>query len=765
VSVLRRCALAFSPLANNAYFQKPKSAAYKLARAVLFRFPKFRQAVQRQRRKFDRWLRGLPPLSKNDLNWKSFSTEVLGRRDQFKGIFVQEPTVDWNIPLYQRPQHMSAALGRRGYLVIYKTYNVCRDDVDGFREITQNVWLTNKDEVNDIEGVVRSFYSTAYANWPDLMLRNSKRGVLVYEYIDHLDPQISGDDESILRLQEMKDFCFSGGADYIVASARKLEREALEAVDGKKVVLIPNGVDTRHYRDPIHQQTTLPDTLMSFRSKYSNIVGYFGAIAPWLWYQAISELVHSRPDLGFVFIGPEYNEGCINQLPQAENVLYLGAVEYKILPSYARQFDVCWIPFATGEIARTTSPLKLFEYFALEKPVVATSEMLECVAFKEVFRGDSANALSQAIDEAVKIKSNPAFKARLAQLADENDWNERARAMDITFQQTLHKDIAKTCGVSEEFIELYLMRQNLTKFRRSNWHDFCEALDPLTKMYVQFAMTTVTRGRELGDLLKAHSCIENRGRYLDVGAGYGGFLKAFKEIGFRDVVGIELQEHLVAYAISNVKGIAGAQVLHMDFEKADCSGLGAFDLITCNDVIEHVKDPALTIRKMVDLLAVPGCLCLEVPNSNSISFVQSDGHFQLFGITQLPREEAATYYSEVMGQGRSSYLFEMGESYELDWYLQRMTDSNLRSKTVDRHQTGHIHDVPKFIADLKLAYQGWRDKVKPKLSLTVAQSVTDRIDHYLDQLEKDFSEIKGEKSAARFTSRYLMTFWTILARR
>ena len=434
MSLLRRCALACSLQAKKSCFQKPKSAAYSLARLVFLRLPpNTREAVRRQRRKFYRWMRGLPPLSTTDLNWKAFSEQVLSRRHQYKGIFVQEPTIEWNAPLYQRPQHMSAALGRRGYLVIYKTYNLSGDDVDGYREISQNVWLTNQEEVNDIEGVVRSFYSTAYTNWPDLMLKNSNKGILVYEYIDHVDPLISGSDDIIRRLQEMKDFSFRGGVDYIVVSARKLEQEAVEAVGREKVILIPNGVDTRHYRDSIHQRTALPHNLMSFRSKYSNIVGYFGAIAPWLWYKAISELVQSRPDLGFCFIGAEYYEGCINQLPQSENALYLGTVSYKTLPSFARQFDVCWIPFVPGEIARTTSPLKLFEYFALEKPVVATSEMLECVAFKEVFRGDSAKALSHAIDEAIKVKSSHEFKMRLAQLADSNDWDERARVMELVF--------------------------------------------------------------------------------------------------------------------------------------------------------------------------------------------------------------------------------------------------------------------------------------------------------------------------------------------
>lgn len=435
--------------------QNPKRAAYNFAEFVYWRLPPAtRQATRRLNHKFGgrvKWL--LSPLSTNneqtnrstqDLSWEDFNTQVLSRRGEYKGVFVQEIIIDWNVPLYQRPQHIATALGGLGYLVIYKSNNWTADDVDGFKEVSKNVWLTNRHEVEQIEGVVRSFYSTAYANTPELLLENGKRGLLVYEYIDHIDAQISGDAENIRRLLAQKNFAFSGGADYIVVSARKLEAEAIEAVGRDKVILIQNGVDTQHYRNPVHQSTPLPDNLVSFTNKYSNIVGYFGALAPWLWYSTISELVETRQDLGFVFIGPDYYGGA-EKLPRPDNVLYLGTVDYAILPAYATQFDVCFIPFAPGEIARTTSPLKLFEYFALEKPVVVTSEMRECVAFKEVFSGDSAKTLGQAINDAIKVKSDPPFKARLAQLADENSWGERALAMEIVFEK-FRSQSNQNCG-------------------------------------------------------------------------------------------------------------------------------------------------------------------------------------------------------------------------------------------------------------------------------------------------------------------------------
>lgn len=369
-----------------------------------------------------------------DLTWEEFESQILSRRSSYRGVFVQEVVIDWNVPLYQRPQHIASALGRLGYLVIYRTVNWTNDDVSGFRQVAPNVWLTNSPMVDSLDHVVRSVYSTAYADDPDRLTRRSPNSVMAYEYIDHIDPQISGDAANIERLLRIKDWAFSGGAHVVIASARALEAEAVAAVGRDRTILVQNGVDTRHYRNPAQAAVDVPPALLEFREKHKVIVGYFGAIAPWLWYDAISELVARRPDIGFVFIGPDYYGG-VERLPRGENVLYLGTVDYRVLPGHARYFDVCFIPFEPGEIAKTTSPLKLFEYFALEKPVVVTSDMLECVAHEEVFRGRSAAEFSAAIDAAVSIKDEPAFRLRLAELADQNDWDRRAdafaRAFDI----------------------------------------------------------------------------------------------------------------------------------------------------------------------------------------------------------------------------------------------------------------------------------------------------------------------------------------------
>jgi len=367
-----------------------------------------------------------------DLTWSEFKARVLANTPSYKGIFVQEVVIDWNVPLYQRPQHISVAMAKLGYLVIYRTANWSGDDVNGFREVLPNVWLSNQTEVDTIKGAVRSIYSTGYVNSPKHFKEIGKENVMMYEYIDHIDPQISGDPENIKRLLEQKEWAFSGGADVVVASAAALEKEAVEAVGMARVISAKNGVDTGHYRNPIHADYVLPHSLKEFRSRYKKIVGYFGAIAPWLWYEGLAELVAQREDCGFLFIGPDYYGG-VERLPRSGNVLYLGAIDYKVLPAYARTFDVCIIPFEKGEIARTTSPLKLFEYFALEKPVVVTEWMDECVAHPEVYRGGTVQQLSDALSEALAAKDDQKLRVRFSQMADENSWESRARAMTAAF--------------------------------------------------------------------------------------------------------------------------------------------------------------------------------------------------------------------------------------------------------------------------------------------------------------------------------------------
>lgn len=331
-------------------------------------------------------------------------------------------------------------------------------------------------------------------------------------------------------------------------------------------------------------------------------------------------------------------------------------------------------------------------------------------------------------------------------------------------RRDLVADIANRFDVPESFVRLYREQGHVpTDWSGSTWQEFFESLPALQKMTVPFAMSTVMRGRGMLSLLESQSCIRKKARYLDVGTGYGGFLRAAKEMGFKEVIGIELQPFLADLAKANIDNLPGAQVFLGDFVKDDFSNLGRLDLITCNDVIEHVDDPALTIQKMSALLTEDGCICFEVPNKDCMTFVKQDGHFLIFGITQLAKIDAAAYHSASTGADKSVYMFEMGELYELDWYFERLAENGLSAFIADTHSIGGLEDVPRLMADLRQAYAKWQAETKPKLESVIVERIEASIEKYLKGLEHDLSGISDDASEVRFKNRYLRAFWTITA--
>lgn len=83
----------------------------------------------------------------------------------------------------------------------------------------------------------------------------------------HIDADISGQENLQLPINT-KNWAFTGGSDYVVASAKKLYDEVIEVVD-KKTLLIPNRVDTRHYRHPKHNDVTHPINIFTLERDLS----------------------------------------------------------------------------------------------------------------------------------------------------------------------------------------------------------------------------------------------------------------------------------------------------------------------------------------------------------------------------------------------------------------------------------------------------------------------------------------------------------------
>lgn len=136
------------------------------------------------------------------------------------------------------------------------------------------------------------------------------------------------------------------------------------AKDGRQLV-VPNGFDDR-----LFSPDTEPDPAYSFPGP---VIGFVGTLFQFLDYRLLLRVADAFPEASLVFVGRiEQRVPKLVELLARPNVTHVGYVEKERVPGLVAHFDVCIAPFRQDEVARVVSPLKVFEYLAAGKPVVAS---------------------------------------------------------------------------------------------------------------------------------------------------------------------------------------------------------------------------------------------------------------------------------------------------------------------------------------------------------------------------------------------------------
>ncbi len=141
---------------------------------------------------------------------------------------------------------------------------------------------------------------------------------------------------------------------------------------------IGNGCDVERFN---HQkQHAIPEDLQPLTDR--PVIGYVGALLEIrLDIPLLEFLAKSRPEWSFVLVGGEDEVFQNSGLHQLANVHFLGQKDTGLTPAYVQNFDVCINPQQINEITNDNYPLKIDEYLAMGRPVVAT----ETNVMREVF--------------------------------------------------------------------------------------------------------------------------------------------------------------------------------------------------------------------------------------------------------------------------------------------------------------------------------------------------------------------------------------------
>ncbi len=233
-------------------------------------------------------------------------------------------------------------------------------------------------------------------------------------------------------------------ADAIFVPSANVKKQMVElGVNGAKIVINPNAVDP----DIFSPDLSGIDIRNQYKIKNKFICGFVGTFGRWHGVDYLAESVkyikEKLPDAFILFVGdgelrPKIEEILDKHDPKRENSLVTGLVPYKEVPKYMAACDVLLTPCVGNEEGTDffNSPIKLFEYMAMKKPVIATDIGQQ----GEIFRHNENGIL---IDE-----RNPAQIFEAIQLLHDN--NELAERISETAR--------------EEVLEKYDWRVNCNRF-------------------------------------------------------------------------------------------------------------------------------------------------------------------------------------------------------------------------------------------------------------------------------------------------------------
>lgn len=347
---------------------------------------------------------------------------------------------------YQRPQQLAKHVGQSGNRVFYiknefipQTNNKKNKDYAPIRvekkdknvyeitlSATRNIFIYNDKPSNQDKDLILASFKTIinkakiinpiakidHPFWQNII--NEFKIPYIYDCMDnHHGFEDNSKDNILLEQQLFKK------SNYTIVTSNYLNKVA-KKYNSKNIEIIKNAGDFNHFN--ISQKKLLiPDDISNIKTK---IIGYYGAIAEWFDTEILEQLAINHNDKTIVLIGNITNNKVGKLSKKYKNILLLGEKPYSILPNYLQKFDVCIIPFILNELIKATHPVKIFEYLAAGKPIVAT-KMPEILNLKEVVFFSKKEDFSKQVDQALKTNSRNLIKSRI-DIAKKNTWNIRA---------------------------------------------------------------------------------------------------------------------------------------------------------------------------------------------------------------------------------------------------------------------------------------------------------------------------------------------------
>lgn len=268
---------------------------------------------------------------------------------------------------------------------------------------------------------------------PGFLARRLGESLCVYYCIDDYAAHPGVD----AKLIAASDLALTKAADLVFVAPPALL--AVKQAQNPRVHFSPHGVDASLFAQASDPATELPPLA---RGLVHPVVGYFGSIHEWIDVELIAWLARTRPQWTFLLVG--YAAIKVAELEALPNVVLAGAQAYRSLPAWARAFDVAIIPYRRNRQVENANPLKLREYLATGKPIVAVGNP-EIARFASLVRiADDRDGFLAALDRAIADGPEKGAAERMAAVAEQS-WERRT--------EEVLREVAASLASADETID------------------------------------------------------------------------------------------------------------------------------------------------------------------------------------------------------------------------------------------------------------------------------------------------------------------------
>lgn len=258
---------------------------------------------------------------------------------------------------------------------------LARAVIRGTQQLAENLWLVRQTTVRRSQTGFTASRRTVRAALARISPRADRIAALVFRPEQNVLLGLAGEEAVVY---ECYDEYRVDESDQPVPGVREKEAVLLEAAtvvlttslplwesrskEHTAVYYTPNGVDFSLFAKAREASLSIPAEIAGLKQP---VVGYVGNFAAWLDTAMIEQVAEALPQFSFAFVGPVTAGEAAARLGRLPNVHFLGTKPRFALPGYVKAMAVTTNLASATTFSANVMPLKVPEYLAAGKPVVA----------------------------------------------------------------------------------------------------------------------------------------------------------------------------------------------------------------------------------------------------------------------------------------------------------------------------------------------------------------------------------------------------------